>query len=501
MKNTYTRELIQLCEQKTIQQIVKTNQYKQLVLDETCFLNILDGVTFTTRLYCIKNNIHTIPGCKKCGQPCSPKAENAKLGFNQYCSSTCSRSDKTIKKESLKFLQDYDWLYHQRITLQKSKHLIAEELEISTMPVTKWIKIHKIPEVKYNCSNPNALAKLTDRDWLYTQHKIHKKKCDDIGNELNISKSTVSVWLSKHNIQSNEVNSYDRNHVTVSNECQEIVNYIQSIYQGSIQLNNRTILNGLELDIYLPDINLAIEYNGVYSHLYRPEEDSFSSRKDSKYHLHKTVECEKQNIQLIHIFSDSWKNKKDIWKSHIKNKLKGFNIKVYARKCVIREIDVRTKNVFLEENHLQSKDKSLYKYGLYYNNDLVAVMTFGKSRYNRKYQWELMRFAIKQNHSIAGGFSKLLNHFRKNIEGSIISYADRTYSNGNVYLSNFFKLITINKPSYYYVMKNSEERLHRSNFIKSKISNKDDSRTEEEIMKDSGYSKIFDCGTLTFVLN
>ena len=154
MKNTYTRELIQLCEQKTIHQIVKTNQYKQLVLDETCFLNILDGVTFTTRLYCIKNDIHTIPGCKKCGQPCSPKAENAKLGFNQYCSSTCSRSDKTIKKESLKFLQDYDWLYHQRITLQKSKHLIAEELEISTMPVTKWIKIHKIPEVKYNCSNP-----------------------------------------------------------------------------------------------------------------------------------------------------------------------------------------------------------------------------------------------------------------------------------------------------------------------------------------------------------
>jgi hypothetical protein len=144
------------------------------------------------------------------------------------------------------------------------------------------------------------------------------------------------------------------------------------------------------------------------------------------------------------------------------------------------------------------KDKSKFKYGLYFNDILVSVMTFAKPRYNKKYDWELTRFAVLKNHSVVGGFSKMLKHFKGFNKGTVISYADRTYSNGKVYKDNGFELININKPSYYYVKKNSEQRLHRSNFIKSKISNENDTRTEEEIMFDNNYHKIFDCGTLAF---
>lgn len=496
----YQQNIINLCNEKTLQQIVKTKEYKELLLDATNFLNILEKVTFTTRLFVIQNNIHKIPKCKVCNNLCNPKKDDAKLGFNEYCSPQCSRSDKTVHKDKLILLENKEWLYNQRINLKKSKDLIATELNISITPVNKWIKFHNIPDVKYNESNSDVVIKLSNYDWLYNEHKTLRKTCEQIANELNSSKSTVLIWLSKHNIQANEANLYDRKHIKVSNECNEIIDYIKSIYDGEIISNNRGFIGSLELDIVLPEKNIAIEYNGVYSHIYRPHESSFSAIKDHNYHLQKTNLCEGKGIQLIHIFSDSWKNKKEIWKSFIKNKLGICENKVYARKCTIKEIDTYTKNMFLDENHLQGKDKSKLKYGLFNNDILVAVMTFSKPRYNVNYKWELTRFSILKNYSVVGAFSKLLNNFRKNNSGSIISYADRTYSNGNVYNNNGFKLININRPSYYYVKKNTEQRLHRSNFTKNKITDKNDARTEQEIMFDNDYYKIFDCGTLVFVI-
>ena len=129
-------------------------------------------------------------------------------------------------------------------------------------------------------------------------------------------------------------------------------------------------------------------------------------------------------------------------------------------------------------------------------------MTFGKSRYNRNYDWELIRFCNKKNINVVGGFSKILKHFRKEYSGSIVSYADRTYSSGNLYIKNGFSLIKTNPPNYYYVMKNTEVMIHRSNFIKSKLLKILDKPewTEEQIMRELDYSKIFDCGTYTFVI-
>lgn len=129
-------------------------------------------------------------------------------------------------------------------------------------------------------------------------------------------------------------------------------------------------------------------------------------------------------------------------------------------------------------------------------------MTFGKSRYNRKYDWELIRYCNKQNCVISGGFSRLLNYFMKNYKGSIISYADRTYSTGDLYEKNGFTLLRVNKPNYYYVKKNTESMIHRSNYTKAKILkilNKPE-WTEEQIMFELEYNKIFDCGTKTYII-
>lgn len=498
---TYDQTIIDSCTNLTVQQILKTKNIRDSLLSATAFLDVLSNISFTGRIYCVKNNIKEIPKCKKCGNNCSFNKADARLGFTSYCSSTCSRSDKTIDKDKEQLLSNYNWLYEQRIILKKAKHTIAQALGISVVPVNKWIKYHKISAVRYNCANANAIAKLSDKEWLNDKHKVQKKKCEEIAQELNISKSLVSTWLYKHGIESYPVNSYDRKHIVTSRECQEVIDYIKTIYSGEIKLNDREILNGMELDILIPEKNLAIEYNGVYSHLYRPEETTMSAIKGPKYHLSKTEGCAANGIQLIHIFSDSWKSKTSIWKSYLRNKLGCNSHKIFARKCEIKILNVQTRKDFLNDNHIQGDCKATHNFGLYYQGELLGVMTFGKSRYNKNYDHELIRFALKQGYSIIGGFSKLLNHFKKTSIGSIISYADLTYSDGGVYAKNGFTLLRKNKPSYYYVMKNTELRLHRSNFTKSKISsNINESRTEEDIMKDNGYSKIFDCGTLTFVI-
>lgn len=136
--------------------------------------------------------------------------------------------------------------------------------------------------------------------------------------------------------------------------------------------------------------------------------------------------------------------------------------------------------------------------GLTYNNELVCVMTFCKSRFNSSYEWELSRFSAKQGINVVGGFSKLLKWFREQYGGNIVSYADRRYSNGNVYLKNGFNIVRTNSPSYYYVDKNCLKRFNRMMFQKKLIGAYD--CTEYDKAREMGYNKIFDCGTICFGL-
>ena len=195
------------------------------------------------------------------------------------------------------------------------------------------------------------------------------------------------------------------------------------------ELHNRDILNGREIDIYIPSLKLGIEYDGLRWH-------SEIFNKDTNYHLSKTEECERQGIRLIHIFEDEWQYKRDIVKSRLLNLIGKTPNKIYARKCTIKEVDSHTASKFLDENHIQGKCNSSYRYGLYYNDELVSIMTFGKLRKNlgstdKDGYYELLRFCNKSNTAVIGGASKLFKHFLKEKKPTnVISYADRRWSNG-----------------------------------------------------------------------
>jgi len=286
----------------------------------------------------------------------------------------------------------------------------------------------------------------------------------------------------------------------------EISEFIKSLNIYNIIYRKR--FDNKEFDIYLPDYNLAIEFNGLMDHSIGIS--SFSrfnkenNKKNRERHLTKTEIAEKYNIQLLHIYEDSWKNKKDIWKSVIKNKL-GKSERIFARKCIIREITLDESRKFLEETHLQGNAKSSIKLGLFYKSELVSVMTFMKSRYNKRYDYEIIRFSNCLDTSIIGGASKLLKYFRSRYKGSIISYANRSWSTGNLYKQLGFDFSHKTYPNYSYFRQGKNILYPREKFQKYKLKNKldkfDENKTEIQNMLENNYRMIYDSGQLVYILS
>lgn len=258
----------------------------------------------------------------------------------------------------------------------------------------------------------------------------------------------------------------------------ELFQFIQSIYDGEIIQSWRS---GLEIDIYLPHLNLGFEFNGLYWH-----SDKF---KDKGYHLNKTKHFEGLCVRIIHIWEDDWNFRKSIIESQIKNLIKKTQNKIFARKCEVVELSTVSK--FLNNNHIQGSDYSKVKLGLTFEGDLVSVMTFNKLEGRKSMgegEWNLSRFCNKMDYNVIGGASKLLNYFIKNwIVKRVISYADRDWSRGNLYDNLGFKKVNESLPDYKYIVDGI--RVHKSRFKKS-ITGISESKLE--------VPKVWDCGKLKF---
>lgn len=275
----------------------------------------------------------------------------------------------------------------------------------------------------------------------------------------------------------------------------EIVEFLKSLNIKNIIENDKSIINPYEIDIYLPNNRLAIEFNGLYWH-------SELNGKDKNYHLSKTKKCLEKNVKLIHIFEDEWLKKQDIVKSLIRANLGIFEKRLYARKCEIKETSSIEVKTFLDENHLQGFIPAKINLGLFYNNEMVSLLTLGESRFNKSYDWEILRFVNKLNHIVIGGFSKLLKNFLNKYLGNIITYSDARLFDGHVYLSNGFKNIGMSNPAYFYVK--GLDRFNRQRFQKHKLEERleyfDPNLTEWENMKLNGWDRIWDCGNYIFEL-
>ncbi|RLA59296.1 MAG: hypothetical protein DRQ78_10775 [Epsilonproteobacteria bacterium] len=281
-----------------------------------------------------------------------------------------------------------------------------------------------------------------------------------------------------------------------SKQEDELADFVKSLGVEVIR-HDRILINPQELDIVIPEKKIAIEYNGLYWHN--------EEHVDKNYHLQKTELCEEKGYRLIHIFEDEWILKKDIVKSRLKyilGKTKNCS-HIGARECTIKEISSQEKNDFLDQFHIQGTDSSNVKLGAFYQNQLVAVMTFshGSLAKGVKKQdplvWELNRFCTHSKFVISGIASKLLGYFKRNYKWEqIFSYADRRWSSGDLYKKLGFQLEHITQPNYWYTK--GSGRIHRFNLKKQLNEPKD---IPEYILRlKEGYTRIWDCGNLKFAL-
>ncbi len=268
----------------------------------------------------------------------------------------------------------------------------------------------------------------------------------------------------------------------------DLYNFIFEIYKGEIIQSYR---HKLEIDIYLPDLKLGFEFNGLYYHSRKFKEKNF--------HIEKTNYFKNRGIRVIHIWEDDWDFKKEIIKSQIRNWIGISKNKIYARNCVVKIISPNVCKEFLNTNHIQGFVPSTLKLGLYNSNDLVSVMTFDHNEGRKKMldnEWNLSRFCNLLNANVIGGASKLFSYFIKNNDVKrIISYADKDWSVGELYYKLGFHLSGEIRPDYKYLIDNI--RIHKSNFRKSNL-NLSENTTESEFMKLNCVEKIYDCGKIKF---
>jgi hypothetical protein len=279
----------------------------------------------------------------------------------------------------------------------------------------------------------------------------------------------------------------------------EIHSFITSLGITKIVKNTKEILPNLELDLYIPDLQIGIEYNGILWHSFgisypnnAEKESLLKNRASDKHKL-----CKERDIKLITIYENEWMLKKDIVKSILMNKLGKTPTRIYARKCTYGDVDKKIASTFLEKNHIQGDCKFSNAYGLYYNNELVSLMCFGQRKITRgSSKYELIRFCNKINTQVVGGASKILCN--SNID-NFISYCDLRYSSGELYKKLGMRLINQSKPNYFYTY-DKINLLNRMNFQKHTLikDETDNFKTERVIMYERGYRRIYDCGNLVF---
>jgi hypothetical protein len=276
----------------------------------------------------------------------------------------------------------------------------------------------------------------------------------------------------------------------------DIIDFLKSVGIQCKQ-HDRSVLNGEEIDILINDKNIGIECDGIIWH------SELFGKKDKQYHLNKSILAESKGISLIHVWDWEWLNKKELIKSIVLNKINKSE-KLYARECEIKEITNKQKSEFVETNHIQGNDNGSIRVGLFFNKELVSVMTFIKSRYDKNYEYEMSRYCNKLNTSIVGGASKLFSYFISSYNPkSIVSYCDKRFFNGKVYTNIGMTFVGDTLPSYYYFHKNNCVPVNRIKFQKHKLNtilkSFNPSLTEWENMQLNGYDRIWDCGHYKYV--
>lgn len=312
------------------------------------------------------------------------------------------------------------------------------------------------------------------------------------------SHSMITVECPKHGEFTAKAYSLSNGHGCPSCACinsdpeREVLSFISNL-SSEVIANSRKVISPLELDIYMPELNLAVEYCGLYWHS--------EKSKDKSYHLNKQKMCNEKGIRLITIFEDEWLERQAQVKGYLKSVLNKNEIKLFARKTELKEAPKKEARDFLETYHIQGSTNFEIAFGLYHNNELMAVVTGGPHhRQGHGQTFVLNRLAFRENVSIAGGSSrllkKLIQYSKERGFQKLLSWSDNRFSEGRVYESIGFTLEDEHGPDYSYVK--GQTRISKQSCQKKLLIKKGAigtmNNTEKELALTLGLIRIWDCG-------
>ena len=474
---------------------------------------------FSQKIYNCINNIRKISLCKECNNT-NCRFLGFERGYNEFCSKKCASShtrpqvEKTrrentiikhgvehtsqlkIVKEKQKLTNINKWGFVSPAAAEsvkkKQKETNLDRYGVEYTYFNDDIR-NKMIKTRYNKYNSYIKQLYPDLDINVIRESEFQIKCDKCKKTFNISSVLLRhrklLYKTELCTICNPIGSYK-----ITSGHQEIIDYINSLGIKCL-INDRSILNGKEIDIYLPDHRIGIEYNGVYWHS--------EIHKPKNYHIEKYKLADKNDCKLLQIWGDDWSSKSEIIKSRIRYLIHKTD-KIWARKCQIRKVTDKDSKIFLNRNHLQGWCVSKHRYGLYYNNELVSIMTFGKLRINlgskgSSSEYELLRFCNLIGNSVIGGASRLLKYFIMEIKPSSIStWSTNDWSFTDFYQKIGFTKIKTSEPNYFWSDK--EIRHNRWNFRKDKLIKDGYSPeiSEVEIMHQRGYFRCWDSGNTLY---
>lgn len=474
--------------------------------EKTFFLN--HTAPLNQRIHAILNRLSSKPVCPICNE--KELEYRGPAGYAEFCSLQCSgkgrsrpeqnvMSDPTVRERHREAIRQTIAERNSEIKEKRKKtclekygvEYVTQDSNFKAQINQSMIDRHGFDRYAHTPEFKAQMRKRTtpgldDAENLRQLHHERELTHGEIARIYGVSESAVNHAMKRNGI---EVVRFGK-----STAEKELAAYIKSLY-GEIKTNTRKIIHPKEIDIYIPSRNIAIEYDGLFYHSF----DHVEVPAEKNYHLNKTENCLEKGIKLYHIFEDEWHDgRKEIWKS-ILNPNKH---RIFARQLRVEKIV--TPHNFFKENHLQGSTGANICYGLFTKDgELLSAMSFGKPRYGSEYEWEIIRFATKLNVAVVGGASKLFSAFeREQKPKSVITYADRRFSKGDVYLRLGFTHVRNTKPNYYY-WKNFGQILSRIRCQKHKLASLLDTfnpeLTEAENMFANKYRRFWDCGNCVFI--
>lgn len=447
--------------------------------------------------------------CSICSTVFTPKSDDGvKKDKYIYCSSICSNAGRTNARRLGKYTKEQ---LNQIIELKKNNITNSEIVSITGVnlnTVKSLIKENSLFLTKKqriaNSSTGKIKSELNKRENITTDHE---KKLHLIKKSIENGEGTVSGLSEKHRLNAPSValsfhlrGWSDLIGTSASTPEIELCDFIKQILpKTEVFHNKKNIIYPLELDIAIPDKKIAIEFNGLYWHC--------DKNKENNYHYNKMNKVNEKGYRLISIFEDEWKNRKFQVKSFLKSVLASSDNRVYARKCTISVISKELSDKFINKYHIQGKAISTVSFGLFYNEELVGVMTGSKHhRDNTSNTLVLSRLAFKDDWTIVGGAGKLLSELLvfavQNNYKKLVSWSDNRWSQGNVYNKLGFILEENMKPDYSYFENKGIFRSSKQSNTKEKLLKKGGiGKTEKEMAISLGYARIYDCGKKRWIMN